>query len=303
MIEQLVHRSQIYTGAISIRGVAHSPAADRGATMGKTSESDFSERHRSFENWFQTPLGRSLLADQRSQVDRLTAGLTGARQLQVALSHRLPLATVTDMSQRIMTTPDWHDLMPPGVAICDADELPFPGDSIDLVILHHTADFSPYPHQVLREASRVLRGEGSLLLIGFNPIGLWGLRRQISRHHCGPWGGRFLLKSRMEDWLRLLNFSVESSDASFFKPPFQGSALREGRGVLERLCANRLLPVGAYYCILAKKRVYSRLPRKPVWRSQKVIPLRAGGAVGASRGFSGRGYSQKDYAENINGEE
>lgn len=261
--------------------------------MRQAGEIDYTARHKSFEDWFQSPLGRSLLADQRAQVDRLTGHLTGARQLHVALSHRLPLATGTDFSQRVLATPVWQDRMPDGVAVCDADELPFPGDSMDLVILHHTADFSPHPHQALREASRVLRGEGSILLIGFNPLGLWGLRRLISRHRSGPWGGRFLLKSRMEDWLRLLDFSIESVDAGFFKTPFQASALRESRGIVERICANRFVPVGAYYCILAKKRVYSRMPRKPAWRSQKVIPLPARGAVGASRGFSEKGYSER----------
>ena len=261
--------------------------------MSRVDQIDYTARNSSFEDWFQTPLGRALLADQRSQVDRLAGPLTGARQLHVALSHRLPLATGTDFSQRILTTPNWQDQMPDGVAVCDADELPFPGDSMDLVILHHTADFSPYPHQALREASRVLRGEGSILLIGFNPVSLWGLRWLVSRHRSGPWGGRFLLKSRMEDWLRLLDFSIESVESSFFKTPLQASALREGQGIMERLCANRLVPVGAYYCILAKKRVYSRLPRKPAWRSQKVIPLPARGAVGASRGYSEKGRSGK----------
>lgn len=268
--------------------------------MRQAGEIDYSARHKSFEDWFQTPLGRSLLADQRAQVDRLTAKLTGARQLHVALSHRLPLATGTDFSQRILTAPSWQAQMPDGVAVCDADELPFPGDSMDLVVLHHTADFSPHPHQALREASRVLRGEGSMLLIGFNPIGLWGLRRLVSRHRCGPWGGRFLLKSRMEDWLRLLDFSVEAVESGFFKPPFQASVQyeseRRGRGLAERVCANRLLPVGAYYCILAKKRVYSRLPRKPAWRAKKVIPLPTRGAVGASRGFSD-GISKQGYPD------
>jgi hypothetical protein len=97
----------------------------------------------------------------------------------------------------------------------------------------------------------------------------------------------------MEDWLRLLDFSIESVESSFFKTPLQASALREGQGIMERLCANRLVPVGAYYCILAKKRIYSRLPRKPAWRSQKVIPLPARGAVGASRGYSEKGRSGK----------
>jgi SAM-dependent methyltransferase len=262
--------------------------------MPQAGDIDYTARQKSFEDWFQTPLGRSLLADQRAQVDRLAEPLTGARQLHVALSHRLPLATGTDFSQRVLTTPHWQADIPHGVTVCDADELPFPSDSMDLVILHHTADFSPYPHQALREASRVLRGEGSILLIGFNPLGLWGLRRLVSRHRSGPWGGRFLLRPRMEDWLRLLDFSVETAQTSYFRAPFQSAALRERRGFVERLSGNRLIPVGAYYCILAKKRVYSRTPRKPAWRSRKVIPLPARGAVGASRGYSERNYPDKD---------
>lgn len=253
--------------------------------MSQAGDIDYAARHNSFEDWYQTPLGRSLLADQRKQVDHHLGELTGARQLHVALSHHLPLATGTDFSQKILTTPSWTDRMPDGVAVCDSDELPFPGESMDLVVLHHTADFSPHPHQALREASRVLRGEGSILLMGFNPIGLWGLRRLISRHHNGPWGGRFLMKSRMEDWLRLLDFSIQTSHTSFFKMPLQTSALTEGRGLIERLCSNRFMPVGAYYCIFAKKRVCSRLPRKPVWRSKKVIALPATGTVGVSRGY------------------
>ena len=251
--------------------------------MNRTDQIDYRARLKSFEDWYQTSLGRQLLADQRAQTDRLVGNLSGARQLHVALSHRLPLATGTDFPQQILVTPSWHDQMPAGVAVCDSDELPFPSESIDLVILHHAADFSLHPHQVLREASRVLRGEGSILMMGFNPLSLWGLRRLVSRQRTGPWGGRFLLRSRMEDWLSLLGFAVESAETSFFKTPLQASTLHEGRGIIERVCGNRFLPVGAYYCILAKKRIYSRLPRKPAWRSKNVIALPAKGAVGASR--------------------
>ncbi|MEC8898630.1 MAG: SAM-dependent methyltransferase, partial [Pseudomonadota bacterium] len=49
---------------------------------------DYSARHESFERWVQTPLGRSLLASQRAVLDKELQGLTGARQLQVGLSHR-----------------------------------------------------------------------------------------------------------------------------------------------------------------------------------------------------------------------
>jgi len=249
---------------------------------------DYPSRNESFENWFQTPLGRALLADQRGFLDRKLARLAGARQLQVSVSHRLPLTSGTDFSQKIMTTPRCFTGIPDGVVVCDADELPFPGDSMDLVVLHHTADFSDYPHQVLREAARVLRGEGTIALIGFNPISVWGFRRFISRQHAGPWGGRFLLRRRMEDWLHLLDFQVEVSVTRFFRLPVQRSG-RHGSGKVsgrfsERMSRYGFLPVGAYYCILAKKRVCARIPQRHVWRQNKVMGLTGNGTVGASRG-------------------
>ena len=254
--------------------------------MSESEAVDYSARHESFERWFQTPLGRALLADQRRFVDAELQRLTGARQLQVGISHRLPLATGTDFSQKIMTAPRWYPHIPDGVAICDADELAFPGDSMDLVVLHHTADFSPYPHQVIREAARVLRGEGTMALFGFNPLSLWGARKLISRSSEGPWGGRFLLRGRMEDWLHLLGFNVEASVTRFLRLPLQRSGRKSNSWIDEQFGGNRILPVGAYYCILAKKRVYAQISRRPAWRQAKVIALSGNRTVGASRGCS-----------------
>ncbi|MCM0611924.1 class I SAM-dependent methyltransferase [Marinobacter sediminum] len=249
---------------------------------------DYPARNEGFERWFQTPLGRALLADQRLMLENELGRLTGARQLQVGVSHRLPLATGTDFSQKIITTPRWYPDIPDGVAICDADELPFPGDSMDLVVLHHTADFTRYPHQVLREAARVLRGEGSIALVGFNPMSLWGARKLVSRHREGPWGGRFMLRGRMEDWLHLLGFNVELSVTRFFRLPVQRSGRKTQSRIDLMLSGKTLLPVGAYYCILAKKRVCARIPRRPAWRQAKVITLPGTGTVGASRGLARR---------------
>lgn len=257
--------------------------------LSSTDAVDYVARHESFERWFQTPLGRALLADQRRCIDAGLQHRTGARQLHVGISHRLPLATGADFSHKVMTTPRWCSQIPEGVAVCDADELAFPGDAMDLVVLHHTADFSPFPHQVIREAERVLRGEGTLVLIGFNPLSLWGARKLISRHKDGPWGGRFLLRGRMEDWLRLLNFNIETSTTRFFRAPLQRSGRTLVSRIDDRLSGNRFLPVGAYYCIVAKKRVHSRLPRRPVWRQRRVMGLQGPKTVGASRGCSRNG--------------
>ncbi|QSP93772.1 class I SAM-dependent methyltransferase [Marinobacter salinisoli] len=252
--------------------------------MKKPETIDYAARHESFERWFQTPLGRALLADQRRMLDSDLARLTGARQLQVGISHRLPLATGTDFTQRIMTTPFWSGEISDGVVVCDSHELPFPSDSMDLVVLHHSADFSKSPHEVIREAARVLRGEGTIALIGLNPLSLWGLRRAVSRFREGPWGGRFLFRGRMEDWLHLLGFNIEVSATRFFRLPLQRSGRDVESRLDSRLAGNRILPLGAYYCIMARKRVYAGLPKRPVWGKAKVIALSGTRAIGASRG-------------------
>ncbi|MFC4260481.1 class I SAM-dependent methyltransferase [Marinobacter lacisalsi] len=248
---------------------------------------DYRASHRSFEAWFQSSLGQALLEDQRACVSTHVAELGGARQLHIALSNRLPLAPDSDFTQHIVATPYWRKGLPDGVVVCDPDELPFPSGSIDLVILHHTADFTAWPHQVLRESSRVLRGGGQLLVLGFNPISSWGVRRLLSRRRRGPWGGRFLLRSRMEDWLNLLDFSVERSGSYFFRLPLQSASKAAGPSLLEYAGTQGMLPLGAYYCVLATKRVCAPISRRRAWRPGKVIPMPAPGTLGISR----RGYA------------
>ena len=244
---------------------------------------DFRASHRSFEAWFQSPLGQALLEDQRACVRTHVADLGGARQLHIALSHRLTLAPDTDFAQHIVATPYWRKNLPAGVVVCDPDELPLPTGSIDLVILHHTADFTAWPHQVLRESTRVLRGGGQLLVLGFNPISSWGVRRLLSRRRRGPWGGRFLLRSRMEDWLSLLDCSVERSGSYFFRLPLQTESVAERPSLLEYAGTQGMLPVGAYYCVLATKRVCAPIARRRAWHPGKVIPMPAPGTLGISR--------------------
>ncbi len=64
-------------------------------------------------------------------------------------------------------------------------------DSIDLVFLPHTLEFSADPHQVLRETERVLIPEGRVIILGFNPLSSLGLWRLFRRR-----GGR--IRNRRE---------------------------------------------------------------------------------------------------------
>ncbi|BES71582.1 methyltransferase domain-containing protein [Marinobacter nanhaiticus D15-8W] len=250
--------------------------------MVRAGKRNYTLQRDAFEAWFQSPLGRALLADQREQIDALLGDQAGAHQLLVSVSHRLPLATSTDFSMRMMTTPRWSSHLPDGVVVCEADELPFPNESVDLVIMHHTHDFSERPHQVVREAARVLRSSGSLVIIGFNPFSSWGLRKLVSRRQHPPWSGRFVTLRRLEDWLSLLEFEVEETTSRFFRPPIRGQHALDRLNSLEKFGRRLHLPAGAYYCIRAEKRVLARTANRIRWRKPKPVALPVAGALGSS---------------------
>jgi ubiquinone/menaquinone biosynthesis C-methylase UbiE len=69
----------------------------------------------------------------------------------------------------------------PQVVTHDFGELPFATQSLDLVVLPHVLEFAAEPHQVLREVERVLIPEGQVIICGFNPSSLWGMRQVAGR--------------------------------------------------------------------------------------------------------------------------
>ncbi|WP_223717365.1 class I SAM-dependent methyltransferase, partial [Escherichia fergusonii] len=64
---------------------------------------------------------------------------------------------------------------------CDFHALPFPANSLDLVVLPHALELASDPHETLREVERVLVPEGRVVILGFNPASLWGLWQRAGR--------------------------------------------------------------------------------------------------------------------------
>ncbi len=227
-----------------------------------------------FEHWFQTPLGRQLLAAERSVVERYCEHGFGAHQLELAVSHRLPVGGLGNCAHRIIATRRWSQDMPSGVVVCDPEELPFASGTIDLVVMHHVLDFSPSPHQALRECHRVLKGSGHLIIVGFNPLSLWGVGKLLVRGRRAPWSGRFIRRSRLEDWLELLDLSVQMKAFQFFRPPVQSAPLLDRLRFLERwFSVGSGLPGGAFYILMAEKRVGARIRLAQQWRRKNVVGL------------------------------
>jgi hypothetical protein len=129
---------------------------------------------------------------------------------------------------------------------------------------------------VVREADRVLAGEGQLIVLGFRPFSLWGFRsRAISRGYP-PGLRRMLGAGRIADWLELLGYDVALTRYYLFAPPWGGKAIREGEpSRLLRRGWIKPWPAGAYL-IKARKRVYTLTPMRPKLR-ERTQPI--GGLV------------------------
>ncbi|MEH8020370.1 class I SAM-dependent methyltransferase [Rheinheimera metallidurans] len=146
----------------------------------------------------------------------------------------------------------------------DADALPFSCNSIDAVLLSHNLEFTADPHHVVREAYRVLRSDGYLLLTGINPFSVVGiLRYWPALQQRYPWQGRFFSTSRVKDWLHLVGFEV-LSEKRFFCSTMLGKEYRDN--AVQQWLERYLNYFASSYIIVARKRELPLTPIKPKWQ-------------------------------------
>ncbi len=197
--------------------------------------------------WLQTPPGRYLVAWEQARFDEAVVDAFGFHALQLGLpeidtlrANRMPHRWLA--CDGMLPAPDRPAT---GVALlCDFDALPFPNNSLDLVILPHALELAHDPHRSLREVERVLMPEGRVLITGFNPASLWGLRQRAGRARQGlgidreaalylPRAGEFIGYWRLRDWLRLLGFELEGGRFGGYRPPFHTQAWLDRLGWME----------------------------------------------------------------------
>lgn len=228
--------------------------------------------------WFARPAGRRLIELEQPLLKQMTEDLFGYYLVQIqGFGHSLDLFAESPIKHRLQM--DLSAGKNAATAICARSEvLPLATASIDAVVLPHTLDFALDPHQVLREVERVLIAQGRVILLGFNPVSLWGLRRSISRHQAKvPWSGHFIPYQRTSDWLNVLGFDIESSGVCAFSPPMSDERWASRLHWLD-VWGQRLTPgLSGVYALRAVKRVSTVKPIK--MRTQRLPVFAAGAAA------------------------
>ncbi len=235
------------------------------------------------EAWLHSAPGRYALEWEQERLDLAVTDAFGFHALQLGLpqldalrANRMPHRFVATDSLRV---PEALELPPPrdrGISLsaplpqvsmfCEFDALPLPNHSIDLAVLPHTLELAREPHRTLREVERVLVPDGRIVITGFNPASLWGLRQRAGHAKQGfgmsksrglylPDQGEFIGYWRLRDWLRLLGFELESGRFGCYRPALKSEAWLERWQWMDKV-GDRWWPVlGAVYELTAVKRV------------------------------------------------
>lgn len=222
--------------------------------------------------WLETPVGSYVRAWQQDRLDMLTADIFGFNALQIGLpqinalrANRMPNKWLTDT--HLPSDPESASLAPI-VVVHDFAELPFASQSLDLIVLPHVLEFAEEPHQVLREVERVLIPEGQVIICGFNPASLWGLRQVTGRltgAHFLPEHGEFISLPRLKDWLKLLSMEVNRGHFGCYAPPCLTEKWLSRFAFMEE-AGERWWPyLGAVYIVQAIKRVRGMRLIGPAW--------------------------------------
>ena len=218
----------------------------------------------SLSGWLATPPGAHLLDWELTQFDGATEDVFGFRAAQVGLPE-IDFLRANRIPYRFSIA-----LEPGGIVAADALQLPLAAQSIDLLVLPHVLEFHTDPHQVLREAERVLRPEGQLVLSGFNTLSLWRLRQIFADRSAAPWNAHFIGLLRLRDWLRLLGFELNGGMFGRYAPPLRRVDWLRRFDFMEKAGARWWPIAGGVYVIRAIKRVHGMILIAPAWRQERA---------------------------------
>jgi SAM-dependent methyltransferase len=217
----------------------------------------------SLHQWLASPLGQYVLSWEQAQMDAQVSDIFGYHAIQLgwpelnALFHnRMPHQWLAQLDQTQGARR--------AALVLDSVALPFADASLDLVVLAHTLELSSDPHATLREVERVLVPEGRVVICGFNPASLLGLRRQIAQGL--PRRDQMIGLWRLRDWLRLLSFETVEQSTGCYRPALRTSRWLERMRWMDSLGSRWWSFLGGVYCVVAIKRVRGVRMMGPAWK-------------------------------------
>lgn len=231
----------------------------------------------SVRKWFESPLGealKTLEAQYLSDCLDLSYRQTGLQigelgwESQFLKQDLYPNYVILDRGSSLP-----HDFR---TVIAHPHELPFAAESADVLIVPHFLEFESQPLRPLlfREADRVLKSEGRMVLLLFNAFSGYQLLKLIpGLRKLAPTPTGFVTLFHLLHWMSPYNFTIEST-AQFCLPL---DRTLTNRSAVRQVAAGFLVIA---YAVRIVKRSYTLIPlaeRKP--RLSILEPVNAAGST------------------------
>lgn len=159
-------------------------------------------------------------------------------------------------------------------------KLPIQSESIDLVIIPHLLEFDAYRFQTMREIERVLKPEGDVIILCFNPLNISVFMQSLwNKKMSHSWSNHFISRARMADWLKLLSFEIKTTSEFTIDSTVT---------TLNQFKLGRMPFVSMAYAVKAVKRQYTLIPMTPA-------KAKSSSAISTAIGFKNYKSQDKKY--------
>ena len=215
------------------------------------------------QEWFKSPLGQYLLSLEYGYINPIVMDTFGFYAIQMG-NFDIDFLDHSRIPNKFSLNSNRADLM------ASNEALPFDEASVDLIIAPHILEQMAEPYELLKEIHRVLMPEGRLIISGFNPMSLWGIKKLLSFDIDYPWNTRFIPLSKIKEWLPIIGLEMAEGKMGCYVPPIQKSSWLKKLQTMEKL-GDRWWPMlGGFYFLVIQKRVHGMTPIRPLWKKKLI---------------------------------
>ena len=215
------------------------------------------------QEWFKSPLGQYLLSLEYGYINPVVMDTFGFYAIQMG-NFDIDFLDHSRIPNKFSLNSNHADLM------ASTEALPFVEASVDLIIAPHILEQMAEPYELLKEIHRVLMPEGRLIISGFNPMSLWGIKRLLSFDIDYPWNTKFIPLSKIKEWLPIIGLEMVEGRMGCYVPPIQQSSWLKKLHTMEKL-GDRWWPMlGGFYFLVIQKRVHGMTPIRPLWKKKLI---------------------------------
>ncbi len=162
-----------------------------------------------YQRWLASDSAQRMLTLQSSWIQNQIVSFKGQHLLYHGLDKETDCLSTSPVNHCFRMGLPWQKNVIAADAWMSSSHWPLPDHCVDVVVMQHSLDFTRRPHQMIREASRVLAPDGHIVIIGFNPWSWWGVMRKLMPFASDmPWVANMVSMSRLKDWLILLDYSI-----------------------------------------------------------------------------------------------